>query len=133
MNSDTLPFRVGRWLLYGTLLTPLLVVPAFFFPYVTFRTVVFRVLVEVALGIFLWLLSTHRYVTRGDRDLFLWALIAFTVASAISAAFSPARNRSMFGDFERMGGGWSLLHFLVYYVLLRVFLRDRDWFSRTPT
>jgi len=37
----------------------------------------------------------------------------------ISALFSPARNHSFFGDFERMGGVWAWLHLGLFFLLLR--------------
>jgi O-antigen ligase/tetratricopeptide (TPR) repeat protein len=71
-------------------------------------------------------------VCFGDDDLDLrfepifWAIAAFVVAGFISAIFSPARDHSLFGDFERMGGVWAWLHLALFFLLLRA-LRDEEW------
>jgi O-antigen ligase/tetratricopeptide (TPR) repeat protein len=55
-----------------------------------------------------------------------WALVAFVSAALVSALFSPARDHSLFGDFERMGGVWAWLHLALFFLLLRT-LRDQEW------
>ena len=127
MNENAISVRLARALLLSTVLVPLIIVTSLFFPYIVPRTIFFRVVVELALAIFIYLLVARDWRIKTHLDFFFWGLIAFTAASAFSALFSPARNRAMFGDFERMGGVWSLLHYLIFYALLRVFFRAKDW------
>ena len=122
-----LSVKVARGLLLLTVLVPLVLSTKFFFPYIVPRTVFFRTLVELAMGIFIYLLVSRDWRIRTHIDLFFWGLLAFVAASAVSAAFSPARNRALFGDFERMGGVWSLLHYLMFYSLVRVFFGPKEW------
>lgn len=119
--------RVARWLLYATLAVPVLVFPGFLFPFVTIRAVYFRVLVEIASGILLYLVLRRdvRFAFRGD--MFFWALVAWVAANALAAVFGVAPMRSMFGDHERMGGVWFWLHLLAYYLTLRTFLDGEHW------
>ena len=127
MNENAISVRLARALLLSTVLVPLIIVTSLFFPYIVPRTIFFRVVVELTLAVFIYLLVTRDWRIKTHLDFFFWGLIAFTVASAFSALFSPARNRAMFGDFERMGGVWSLLHYLIFYALLRVFFRAKEW------
>lgn len=127
MPNNSRALTAARWLLMSTVLVPVIMSAGFFFPYITLRTVFFRTVVDLVVGIFIYLVATREHESRTRRDLFLWGFMAFTVASGIAAAFSSARNRSMFGDFERMGGVWALLHFLMYYAMLRVFFGEREW------
>lgn len=127
MPTDSRALTAARWLLMSTVLVPLLMWKGLFFPYIGARTIFFRTVVDLVVGIFIYLVATREHESRVRRDLFLWALIAFTVASGLSAALSSAQNRAIFGDFERLGGVWALLHFVMYYAMLRVFFGEREW------
>ena len=88
----------------ASLVVPLLIGYDFFFPFVVPRNIFFRVVVELAAAtlVLFVLFEKKRVVVRGEWVLF--ALVAFVSAATISALLSPARNHSLFGDFERMGG-----------------------------
>lgn len=126
MTASDWTQRVVRWLLFATLLVPVMVFPGFFFPFVTVRAVYFRVLVEVALALVLVLLL-RREVVFFRRDVVLWSLVAWTLANTLAAVFGVAFMRSFFGDHERMGGVWFWVHMLGYYVALRIAFRMEDW------
>ena len=113
-------------LLIASLLVPVIMPAGFFFPYVTPRNIFFRVVTELGALALVWALCF------GDEELDLryepifWALVAFVTATLLSALVSPARDHSLFGDFERMGGVWTWLHFALFFLLLRT-LRDQEW------
>lgn len=119
--------RGARWLLFGTLFAPLVVFPGFLFPFVTIRAVYFRVLVELAAAVLLYLVLRREVKLDLKRDIVLWSLAAWVAANALAAVFGVAPLRSLFGDHERMGGVWFWIHLLAYYVALRTFLRPDDW------
>jgi O-antigen ligase/Flp pilus assembly protein TadD len=121
------PAGGARFLVLGTLLVPILVAPGFFFPYVTTRAVYFRVLVELAFSILMYLVIRRDVTLHVRRDAAFWALTAWITANALAAAFGAAPMRSIFGDHERMGGVWFWVHLFAYYVILRTFLRPDDW------
>ncbi len=100
------------------LIAPLVVVPGIFFPYVVPRNILFRVAVELATAA-LVLRILHGASVNVRREPILQALVAFLFALVVSAVFSPARNHSLFGDFERMGGVWAWLHLTLFLVVLR--------------
>lgn len=127
LSQDLAVVRLGRWLLYATLLVPVVVFPGFLFPFVTIRAVYFRALVEVASGILLYLFLRREIKASLREDKVLWALVAWVAANTLAAALGAAPMRSLFGDHERMGGVWFWIHLLAYYVALRVFLRPVDW------
>lgn len=119
--------RVARWLLFATLLVPLVVFPGFFFPFVTTRAVYFRVLVELAVALLLYVALRYELKVSFRRDFIFWTLLGWLVANTIAAVFGVAFIRSLFGDHERMGGVWFWVHLVAYYVALRVALRKDDW------
>src|SRR5688572_20025912 len=127
MIEPTRELKAGRWLMYATLLVPVVLVPGFFFPFVSTRGVYFRFIIEIALALFVFLLATREYRKSTTRDPLLISLAAFVGASALAAAFGLSPWRSFFGDFERMWGVWTYLHLFMYYILLRTFLEARGW------
>jgi len=132
MRALTRVMAVTNWrlaillLLVVSLLVPVIVASGFFFPYVVPRNIFFRAIVEVGALILVWSLCWG----GDDLDLryepIFWALVAFVTAAFVSALFSPARDHSLFGDFERMGGVWAWLHLALFFLLLRT-LRDDEW------
>lgn len=126
-SPASVEFRAARWLLFGTALVPIAVWPGFFFPYVTIRAVLFRVLVELATAILLYLVLRRQTSLAVRGDYVFLALAAWVVVNTLAAIFGFAPMRSLFGDHERMGGVWFWIHLLAFYVALRTFMRDQDW------
>lgn len=126
-GSATMLDTIARALLHATALVPIIVIPGFFFPYVSTRAVYFRVLVQLATAILLYLVVRRRVTVGSRRDVVLAALVAWVAANALAAAFGASPVRSFFGDLERMGGVWFWLHLAAYYVLLRTFFGPAQW------
>jgi len=116
-----------RPLIWASLLLPLLLIADFFFPYVTTRALFFRAMVELSVGAVFYGFIRHRQHPAFARDPLFLALLAFVAASSLSALLSPAPIRSFYGSFERMGGVWAWLHWLLYYALLRTVLDESSW------
>lgn len=120
-------FATARLLVFATALVPLIVLPGFFFPYVTVRAVFFRVVVELASAILLYVIIRRHITLNVRRDVVFWALAGWVGANALAAVFGAAPIRSIFGDHQRMGGVWFWVHLLAYYVVARTVLRPDDW------
>ena len=113
-------------LLMASLLVPIFVPAGFFFPYVVPRNIFFRVVAELGALALVWALCFGGEELDLRYEPIFWALVAFVGATLLSALFSPARDHSLFGDFERMGGVWAWLHLALFFLLLRT-LRDHEW------
>ncbi|MEK7584564.1 MAG: O-antigen ligase family protein [Patescibacteria group bacterium] len=106
---------------------PLFVYPQSLFPYVFPRTIVFRVLVEIAGAAYL-LLALRQPMFRPRSSPLLWSLLAFVVAMALSVVGGVEWYRSFWGSIERSEGLITWLHFLVFFVVVTgVFRERRDW------
>ncbi|MGI9077561.1 MAG: O-antigen ligase family protein [Gemmatimonadaceae bacterium] len=120
-----------RWvlaLLVLACLVPVFVWSEIFFPYVVPRNLLFRAAVEIAAALLLVAIVRGQYTPLLRGDYLFIGLLAFILASAISAVFSPAPNHSFFGDFERMGGVWAWFHLLLFFLTLRALKRRYfDW------
>ena len=120
-------WRIAMLLLLVTaLLVPVIVPAGFFFPYVVPRNIFFRAICETGVLILSWALCFGGDEIDLRYEPIFWALVAFIAAALLSALFSPARNHSLFGDFERMGGVWAWMHLALFFLLLRI-LGDREW------
>jgi O-antigen ligase/tetratricopeptide (TPR) repeat protein len=118
---------VGRGALWLTALTPALIVPGFFFPFVTTRNLFFRFCVELALAVILLVWFRRKAELHRPSDPILTWFVLYLIAIAIAAVAGYYPMHSLFGDFERMGGVWAWLHLLVFFLALRVLLRKSDW------
>ena len=124
--------KLLRTIIYGAIgialvLVPLLVTNSTFFPYIVGKNVLFRLLVEVALGA--WMILALRDVWyRPRRSWILWTLLAFVVVIGIANLFGINPRLSFWSVFERMDGYVTLLHFGAYVLVASSVLRtERAW------
>ena len=87
----------------------------------------FRVCVEVAFGLVLFRLWGRLGALGRAADPLLKWLLALIGAMALSAVFGVSPWRSVFGDFERMGGVWAWMHLMLFYFVLRVLISEQLW------
>lgn len=115
-------------LIYASFLMPLIVMgSSFIFPFVFPKAIYFRILVELMVGLYLILvLVDKKYSPR--RDLLFYVLSAFFFVLFLSAIFGADFSRSFFGNYERMSGWFTLIHFGAYFVVLaNVFKSRAEW------
>lgn len=104
-----------------SLLSPLWVFKDLLFPYVTSKAFYFRICIELALPFYLYLLvSSPNLRPKWKKQPLNWLMIGFLSLSLISAFTGIGVTRSLWGNFERMGGVYYLAHLtlLYFYVLL---------------
>ena len=111
---------------------PLIVSNSLYFPFITGKAFVFRIVVELCL--IAWaLLALKDPVYRPRKSWIMWAFLAFVVVMGLATAFGESPLRSFWSNFERMEGFVTLLHLLAYFVVAGVFLNTRvaweKWFS----
>ncbi len=119
------------WLLKGGLLLvpfiPLIITRSMYFPFITGKNFVFRILIEI-LGAF-WIFAALKFPRfRPRSSLVAWAIVAFTVILGLATIFGLSPYKSFWSNFERMEGYITILHLLLYFLLLTsVFTAERDW------
>lgn len=116
---------IGLWLVP---FLPLLVFYNSFFPFITGKNFVFRLIVEVILASWLILAFRDRsYLPK--KSYFLWAVLGLLVVTTLATIFGENPYRSFWSNYERMGGLVSLLHVGAYFFVLASILKKRiDWF-----
>ena len=102
------------------LLTPFLVFRDLLFPFVTSKAFYLRILIELALPLYVYLLLAEPHYRPSFKNPLTIAVSAFFVFSLASAFTGVTPIKSLWGNFERMGGVFYLGHLtlLYFYVLL---------------
>ena len=111
----------------AAIITPFYVSTAMFFPYITGKNFLFRIVVEMIFALWLILaLSDAR--ARPKSSPVLWAAVATLSALILSTIFGVDPYRSFWSNFERMEGLISHLHLAAYFlVLASVFKTEIEW------
>lgn len=122
--------KLGRLLLYSTVITPLIVASDFYFPYIVPKAIFFRIVIELALAIWLYLWWRGKKIDLGTRlkkNYFVLALAVLFATDLIASVFGLSFSNSLFSDIERSWGLYTLLHLYLFYFLLRAFFGKREW------
>jgi tetratricopeptide (TPR) repeat protein/O-antigen ligase len=125
-----------RWGVIGglflTLLVPFVIAdghifPNLFFPYITGKNFIFRILVEIVAALYI-ILAIRDPKYRPRASWLMWAVLGFVAWMAIATAFSVDPTKSFWSNFERMEGYVGLLHLFVYFVVAGAILTaDNLW------
>lgn len=104
------------------------VFPAFFFPYITGKNFAFRIIVELAFG--LWALMALRDPKYRPRSsMLLYVMAAFTVWMGLATLLSVDPAKSFWSNFERMDGYVTLLHLFILSLVAGTVLTAEKWWE----
>lgn len=101
-----------------SLLTPFLVFKDLLFPFVTSKAFYFRIVIELALPLYAYLIFVDGSLRPKIKNPLNIAVVLFLVASFIAALLGGNVLKSVFGNFERMGGAYYLAHLTLLYFYL---------------
>lgn len=106
---------------------PFFVSTALFFPFITTKGFIFRIIVEIIFACFIVLAITDRSY-RPNKSFILWSLAIFVSVIAVADLFSINVTKSLWSNFERMEGWVLLAHLLAYFlVLISVLKTETVW------
>lgn len=98
-----------------------------YFPYITGRNFAFRILVELALALWLGLMT----VDKSYRPKLTWisgAIIIFVAVIGLANFFGVNPYKSFWSNFERMEGYITILHLAAYFLITSaVFRTKKEW------
>ena len=102
---------------------PLVVANNLFFPFITGKAFVFRILVMFATGA--WLILTLRDPEYRPKNSWIFkALIAFVIIVGLADIFSVNPTKSFWSNFERMEGWVGIFHLFLYFITVGALLND---------
>lgn len=102
--------------IYGGLLMPLVFAPVVIFPFVFSKMAFFQVVIELTLPAFI-VLAWIEPQYRPKRTSLLIAICAYFLAVLVSVIFATDPMRAWWGNQERMNGLFSVLHFLLWFIM----------------
>ncbi|MEK7535730.1 MAG: O-antigen ligase family protein [Patescibacteria group bacterium] len=113
--------------LFAALFLPLFVANGMFFPFIVGKNFAFRIIVEIALAI--WLILLSRKAITGPKSSWIVTTVAiFACVLILAAIFSVNPYRSFWSNYERMDGLINLLHVFGYFFLMAsVFNTQKLW------
>ena len=114
-------------LLFAALFIPLIVTNSLFFPFITGKNFTFRIVVELAA--LSWVILMLR--DKSYRPKFSWlsvSLVFFVGIVAVADMLGSNPVKSFLSNFERMEGWITLIHLLIFFLLMTaVFKTWANW------
>jgi O-antigen ligase len=127
--------RIAKWYCYIAVFAAVVVMDSIFFPFIGGKDWFFRFTVE--LGLIFTLLWWAFEARTGEvealvKALFkkplVWAVSAFVAAYLLASLFAYDINAAFWSNYERGEGGFQMLHYYVFVLLLLLLLREaKDW------
>lgn len=112
---------------YLTVFTPLIFHQRSFFPFVTPKTIYFRILVEIMLAAYLILAVYFPRYRPKINGVFI-AILVFIFILILTSFLGINLERSFWSTYERMTGIFTFLHLLAFFIILTSVFKEReDW------
>jgi len=126
--EKTLKFIIYT-LIVGAFVSCLFIFKSWIFPYITFKSIPFRIIVELmSLAYLILALKCPKY--RPKKSWILYSLLIFTGIAIITSIFGINLKLSFIGDLERMWGINMWVHLVLFFIIVSSFLKTKkEWFS----
>lgn len=106
---------------------PLYISPSIVFPYITGKNFAFRILIELAAVLWLVLVFINRTKWFRNSSMLL-SILCFTFIVGLADLFGVNPYKSFWSNYERMEGYITILHLLLYFIVLKnMFKTKEDW------
>ncbi len=125
--SNPVLAKILKWMIYAVALLPLVIFSQYISPFHFGKVVIFRSIIEIMAVFYLILIWKDRsYLPSRHPLLIIFALFTLTFGASTFISVNP--YLSFWGSLERMGGWWTFVHYLVYFIILLSIFRTReDW------
>lgn len=96
-----------------------------FFPFISGKNMLFRLIVEAAF--ISWLILIYKDKDYGMKNNFLtFSVLAFTLMLFVADLFGVNKISSFFSGFERMEGFVGHVHYLLYFIVLSSVVKTKE-------
>jgi len=112
------------------LLAPFWVFKDLLFPYITSKAFYLRIVIELAFPLYLYLVLSVKQYRPSFKNPLTVAVTAFVVLNLVSALFGVNPLKSLWGNFERMGGVFYLAHLTLYYFYILLLAQMKQDYMR---
>jgi len=125
---NQLLLTIVKWGVYIILFTPLFVTKYLYFPFISTKVFVFRIIIEIIFAVWLILLWRKAIKPPHWKNALLISIIVYLAVMAITAISGVQWCRSFWGTMERGGGLFTDLHYFIFFlILITVFTKKSDW------
>jgi len=129
--AEKISFRVFLFLVIATLFSAVVFSYEVLYGDITVKALWLRSFVMLALPLYIYLLLANPGLRPNLRNPLTLAVVAFALFSLLSGIFGVNPIRSFWGNYERMGGAYHLLHLtLLYFYLLLLAKAHHDYFKK---
>ena len=125
-------FSIIEWGTYLALFTPFILIRDYFFPFVSPKTVFFRIVVDIIFIAYIVLVFSNRRYLPKINSLNI-ALTVFLLVVVLTSATGVNLTRSFWSVFERMTGLLTFFHLYIFFIILSSVFRERKYWERLLT
>jgi O-antigen ligase/cytochrome c-type biogenesis protein CcmH/NrfG len=128
LKGEKIYLAIIEWGTYLALFTPMVFSRSFFFPFIVPKTVFFRIIVDILLIAYVFLVVANRkYLPKiTPLKIAVSIFILVTLFTSLITGYNPAK--SFWSVFERMTGILTFLHLFAFFVILTsVFREKKQW------
>lgn len=111
--------------LFAVPFVPFIVSSSLFFPFITGKAFVFRLIVEIILACYL-ILAVRDENYRPKFTWILGAITLFLIIMGLATIFAENPSKAFWSNYERMEGFVTLLHLGAYFLVLGSVLKTRE-------
>ena len=108
---------------------PLVVTGSLFFPFISGKNFLFRIIVEIIFGAWAILAIKNREY-RPKHSWILWSVFGFVGIIGVADLFGVNVMKSFWSNFERMEGWITLIHLLGYFLVVSTILNTQKLWNR---
>ena len=108
---------------------PLVVTSSLFFPFISGKNFLFRIIVEIIFGAWA-ILAIKNKEYRPKSSWILWGMIAFVGVIGVANLFGVNPMKSLWSNFERMEGWVTLIHLLGYFLVISTMLNTQKLWNK---
>jgi len=128
ISAKTLKTITQILLLSVIAIVPFLKISSLYFPYVSGKVYVFRLLVMLAFFFWVWLISRERDYRPNFKSILTVSVVLFFLAQVFVSLFGVNPLLSFFSSIERADGVLQYGFWVLYFLLLiSVFRKEQDW------
>ncbi len=128
MSNNQLKYLVLAGL-FAVPFVPLIISSSLFFPFITGKAFIFRIIVELILACYIVLAIRDEYY-RPKFSWILGAIAIFLVAMGLADIFAVNPYKAFWSNFERMEGYITLLHLGAYFLVMGTMLKTQEIWNR---
>lgn len=122
--------KINKWvfwpflvLVFSVFFTPFVLFPPLLFPYITSKAFLFRIIIELALPFYVYLVIRYPAFRPNWKNPLTIFILFFLMANLAASFAGVNASRSLWGNFERMGGTYYLAHLSLWYFYILLIAR----------